>query len=84
MMTEQEKINNKVQTKISVHDEKFNSIMARVDATNEKVDMFIEELRDRDNRRAAENEEIRNSIKEILLPYRKYLWILTISSLTTV
>ena len=65
MMTEQEKINNKVQTKISVHDEKFNSIMARVDATNEKVDMFIEELRDRDNRRAAENEEIRNSIKEI-------------------
>ena len=39
--------------------------MARVDATNEKVDNFISEMRDRDNRRAEEIAEIRNDIKEI-------------------
>lgn len=64
-MTSQESINNEVQIRLASHDEKFNAIMARIDATNEKVDNFILEMRDRDNRRAAENAEIRNSIKEI-------------------
>ena len=53
----EEKYNN-LHTVVSV-------IAAKVDATNEKVDNLISEMRDRDNRRAAENEEIRNEIREI-------------------
>lgn len=64
-MTEQEFINNEVQVKLARQDEKFNAIMARIDATNEKVDNLISEMRDRDNRRADEITEIRNDIKEI-------------------
>ena len=53
----EEKYNN-LHTVVSV-------IAAKVDATNEKVDNLISEMRDRDNRRAAENAEIRNEIREI-------------------
>lgn len=38
---------NDVKTKIAVHDEKFNTVM-------EKIDMLVGEMRDRDNQRHAE------------------------------
>ena len=50
-MTEQEKINSEVQMKLALQDAKFNQ--------------FMEEMRDRDNRRAEEIAEIRADIKEI-------------------
>ena len=47
-MTEQEVINNQLKTKIEIQDEKFN--------------MFMNEMRDRDNQRHAEMSEIRTLI----------------------
>ena len=54
----QEELNNEVQIRLAVHEEKFNAVLS-------KIDNLSAEMRDRDNRRAAENEEIRQSIKEI-------------------
>ena len=48
-MTEQEKINAEVQTKLALQDAKFN--------------MFMQEMRDRDNQRAAEIREMRQDMK---------------------
>ena len=50
-MAEQEVINNQLKTKIEVQDEKFN--------------MFMNEMRDRDNQRHAEMNEIRQSVQSI-------------------
>ena len=47
-MTEQEVINNQLKTRIEIQDEKFN--------------MFMNEMRDRDNQRHAEMSEIRTLI----------------------
>ena len=47
-MTDQEKINAEVQTKLALQDAKFN--------------MFMQEMRDRDNQRAEDMREIRESI----------------------
>lgn len=57
-MTGQEKINAEVQTKLAVQDEKFEAFLR-------EMKDFKDEMRDRDNRRATENEELRSSIKEI-------------------
>ena len=58
-MTDQEVINNQLKTKIEIHDEKFNSLISRIDATNSRIDDFINEMRDKDNQRHAEMMEIR-------------------------
>ena len=50
-MTEQEKINAEVQTKLALQDAKFN--------------MFMQEMRDRDNQRAEDIREIRQSINNM-------------------
>ena len=50
-MTEQERINAEVQTKLALQDAKFN--------------MFMQEMRDRDNQRAEDIREIRTSISNI-------------------
>ena len=50
-MTEQEKINAEVQTKLALQDAKFN--------------MFMQEMRDRDNQRAEDIREIRQSISNM-------------------
>ena len=50
-MTDQEKINAEVQTKLALQDAKFN--------------MFMQEMRDRDNQRAEDIREIRTSIANI-------------------
>ena len=55
-MTEQEKINSEVQTKLALQDAKFN--------------VFIQEMRDRDNQRAEDIREIRQDIKNIRFKYR--------------
>lgn len=54
----QDELNNEVQIRLAVHDEKFNSFMR-------EMQDFKNEMRDRDNQRHAENEEIRQSIREI-------------------
>gem|GEM_PF-3299748 len=64
-MTEQGQINNEVQTKLFIHDEKFNSTMARVDATNEKIDNLITEMRDKDSQRQAEISEMRQAFQSL-------------------
>ena len=50
-MTEQEKINAEVQTKLALQDAKFN--------------MFMEEMRERDNQRVADMREIRTSLSNM-------------------
>ena len=50
-MTEQERINAEVQTKLALQDAKFN--------------MFMQEMRDRDNQRAEDIREIRQSISNM-------------------
>ena len=50
-MTEQERINAEVQTKLALQDAKFN--------------MFMQEMRDRDNQRAEDIREIRMSIADM-------------------
>ena len=50
-MTDQEKINAEVQTKLALQDAKFN--------------MFMQEMRDRDNQRAEDMREIRTSISNM-------------------
>ena len=51
MMTDQERINAEVQTKLALQDAKFN--------------MFMQEMRDRDNQRAEDIREIRASISNM-------------------
>lgn len=65
----QEEINNEVQIRLAVHEEKFNSLLAKMDATNEKVDSLADELkdfknemRDRDNQRHAEIQALDSKI----------------------
>ena len=50
-MTDQEKINAEVQMKLAMQDAKFN--------------VFMQEMRDRDNQRAADIREIRSSIQNM-------------------
>ena len=50
-MTEQEKINAEVQMKLAMQDAKFN--------------IFMEEMRDRDNQRAEDIREIRSSLQNL-------------------
>ena len=54
----QDEINNEVQIRLAVHDEKFDAFLR-------EMKDFKNEMRDRDNQRHAENAEIRQSIKEI-------------------
>ena len=54
-MTEQERINAEVQTKLALQDAKFNAFV-------EEMREFKTEMRDRDNQRAKDMREIRASI----------------------
>ena len=65
-MTEQEKINAEVQTKLALQDAKFN--------------MFMQEMRDRDNQRAEDMREIRAGIDSM----GKHVRNLTITSMAAV
>ena len=50
-MTDQEKINIELQTKLAIQDAKFN--------------VFMQEMRDRDNQRAEDIREIRTSLQNL-------------------
>ena len=72
-MTEQEKINAEVQTKLALQDAKFN--------------MFMQEMRDRDNQRAEDMREIRASVSGIqnrIDNMGKHVRNLTITSMAAV
>ena len=75
-MTEQERINTELQTRLAVHDEKFNALIqsladfkeeSRREMKDFKDEMkdFKNEMRDRDNQRHAEIAEIRASISSM-------------------
>ena len=57
-MTEQEKINAEVQTKLALQDAKFNAFV-------DEMRDFKNEMRDRDNQRAEDIREIRQDIKNM-------------------
>ncbi|MBR7025414.1 MAG: hypothetical protein IKI08_05340 [Selenomonadaceae bacterium] len=57
-MTEQERINSEVQTKLALQDAKFNAFV-------EEMRDFKTEMRDRDNQRAEDIREIRTSISNM-------------------
>ena len=57
-MTEQERINAEVQTKLALQDVKFNMFM-------QEMRDFKTEMRDRDNQRAQDIREIRASVSGI-------------------
>ena len=59
-MTEQERINAEVQTKLALQDAKFN--------------MFMQEMRDRDNQRAEDIREIRASLDSMGKHVRNLAW----------
>ena len=61
----QDEINNEVQIRLAVHDEKFNSFMRSMEDFKEEMKDFKEEMRQQNQMRAAENAEIRNEIREI-------------------
>ena len=72
-MTEQERINAEVQTKLALQDAKFN--------------MFMQEMRDRDNQRAEDMREIRASVSGIqnrIDDMSKHVRNLTITSMAAV
>ena len=62
-MTRQEKINTEFQRQIDLQN-------ARIDKIDVKLDAFIEEMRQKDNQRAAEMAEIRTSLQNIQLSGR--------------
>ena len=71
-MAAQEIFNNEVKTKLEIQDEKFNAVLARVDATNQRVDDLIGEFRDfkaemrqQNEMRANEIEASRRRIEEV-------------------
>ena len=45
--------------------QRFSALDSRVSNLETKFEMFMQEMRDRDNQRHAENAELRNLIKEI-------------------
>lgn len=59
-MTRQEKINTEFQRQIDLQN-------ARIDKIGAKLDSFIQEMRDKDNQRAAEMAEIRNGLQNLQL-----------------
>ena len=58
----QEEINNEVQIRLAVHDEKFNSLITKVDSLADELRDFKNEMRQQNAMRADEVKEIRNSI----------------------
>ncbi len=68
-MTEQEKINQEVRTKLLVHDEKFNSFVQSMEDFKKEMKDFKDEMRQqnqmRAEMRAAESAELRSTFQNI-------------------
>lgn len=58
-MTEQEQINSNIQRQIDAQNARIDSVLAKVDAIISEVHDMRQEMRDRDNQRAAEIIELR-------------------------
>jgi len=64
-MTEQEKINTEVQTKLTVHDEKFDAFLHEMQNFKDEMKDFKDEMRDRDNQRHSEIQALDGKIESI-------------------
>ncbi len=64
-MTEQEKINQEVRTKLLVHDEKFNSFVQSMEDFKKEMKDFKDEMRQQNQMRAAESAELRSTFQNI-------------------
>ena len=62
-MTEQEKVNEELQTKLALQDAKLNVFMQEMSDFKEEMRDFKTEMRDRDNQRAEDMREIRSAIQ---------------------
>ena len=65
-MTEQEKINAEVQTKLAIQDAKINVFTQEMKDFKDEMRDFKNEMRDRDNQRASEIAEIRQAFQSLL------------------
>lgn len=72
-MTEQERINVEMQTRLAVHDEKFNSLIQSLADFKDEMKDFKQEMRDRDNQRHAEISEIRNAVDSMGKHVRNFI-----------
>ena len=61
-MTEQERINAEVQTKLAMQDAKINVFTQEMKDFKEEMRDFKNEMRERDNQRAEDMREIRQSL----------------------
>lgn len=64
-MTEQEKINQEVRTKLLIHDEKFNAFVQSMEDFKKEMKDFKDEMRQQNQMRAAESAELRNTFQNI-------------------
>ena len=64
-MTEQEKINQEVRTKLLIHDEKFNSFIQSMEDFKKEMKDFKDEMRQQNQMRAAESAELRSTFQNI-------------------
>ena len=64
-MTEQDKINNDLQTKLVIHDEKFDRVMEKLDDFRREMQDFKNEMRQQNEMRTNEMAEIRKSVQSI-------------------
>ena len=61
----QEEINNEVQIRLAVHDEKFNSFTREMQSFKEEMQTFRDEMRDFKNEMRKQNEMRANEITEM-------------------
>ena len=64
-MTEQEKINQEVRTKLLIHDEKFNYFVQSMEDFKKEMKDFKDEMRQQNQMRAAESAELRSTFQNI-------------------
>ena len=69
-MTEQEKINTELQTKLALQDAKFSAFVDEMRDFKDEMRDFKSEIRDRDNQRVEDIREIRNSLQNLQLSGR--------------
>ena len=69
-MTRQEKINTEFQRQIDLQNARIDKIDTKLDGVIKSLEDFKEEMRDKDNQRAAEMAEIRNGLQNLQLSGR--------------
>lgn len=69
-MTRQEKINTEFQRQIDLQNARIDKIDTKLDGVIKSLEDFKEEMRDKDNQRAAEMAEIRTGLQNLQLSGR--------------